>query len=83
MSTNSNAAEAPVPYGFGPLVTECARRGIGRTVAFELARRGLIDTFVIGKKRMVKIASLESLPDRLQQQPAPRAGRRTPSRRGA
>lgn len=78
MSTESIS---PASYGYGPLVTECKRRGISRTVAFDLARRGLVDTFMLGSRRMVKIASLESLPDRLPQphpnpdaNPAPRGG---------
>jgi len=57
-------------YGFGPLVPECKRRGIAKTKAFELASRGLLDTFMIGRKRFVRIASLESLPDRLRGDPA-------------
>lgn len=60
----SNSTER-VSYGYGPLVVECKRRGIGRTMAYELQKRGLIETFALGSKRMVKIASLESLPDRL------------------
>lgn len=52
---------------FGPLVDECNARGIGRTVAFELARDGWIETFNIGRRRYVKIDSLDSLPDRLAQ----------------
>lgn len=58
----TNCGEA---YGFGPLVVECRRRGIGRTKAYELVAAGLLDTFLLGSKRMVKIASLEGLPDRL------------------
>lgn len=61
------AESAAVPYGYGPMIVECKRRGISRTVAFELKKRGLIDTFLIGRKRMVTIASLESLPERLPQ----------------
>lgn len=58
---------APRDYGYGPLAEECARRGITRTLAFRLAREGLVETFIIGKRRMVKISSLESLPDRLKE----------------
>ena len=50
---------------FGPLVETCRAHGIGKTVAFDLAARGLIDTFKIGSRRFVKLASLASLPDRL------------------
>lgn len=53
------------PYGFGPLVEECARRGISKTIAFELVKEGHLSTFTIGRKRYVRIPSLESLPDRL------------------
>ena len=69
MRTNDKTAPelAPAPYGFGPLEVECRRRGIGRTMAYELQKQGLLETFTIGRKRMVKIASLESLPERLQQ----------------
>lgn len=56
----------PAPnYGYGPLVEECARRGISKTVAFDLVKQGHLDTFTIGRKRYVRIPSLESLPDRL------------------
>ena len=55
----------PLAPGFGPLVSVCARYGIGRTLGFELARKGIIETFHVGGKRMVVIASLESLPERL------------------
>lgn len=48
-----------------PLVTACASHGVSRTVAFELARRGLLDTFLIGKRRYVYVNSLKSLPERL------------------
>jgi len=50
---------------YGLLVPECAKRNIQRTTAFRLAREGLIETFLIGRRRYVKIASLDSLPDRL------------------
>jgi hypothetical protein len=50
---------------YAELVKECERWDICRTKAFDYARRGLIDTFVMGRKRYVVIASLESLPERL------------------
>jgi hypothetical protein len=50
---------------FGPLVAECGKVGISRTVAFSLCHRGLLETFQIGKKRFVYLASLRSLPLRL------------------
>lgn len=63
MQTEQDSKGAP--YGYGPLVTECRRRGIGRTMAYDLVKMGLLDTFLLGSKRMVRIDSLESLPDRL------------------
>lgn len=68
MRTSAN--KEPAQYGYGPMVLECQRRGIGRTMAYELHKKGLIETFLIGAKRMVTIASLESLPDRLKQDAA-------------
>lgn len=65
MQQDGSQGTAAVPYGFGPLVEECARRGIGRTVAFELARTKQIETFSIGRRRYVRLRSLETLPDRL------------------
>ncbi len=50
---------------FGPLVETCKRYGINRTTAFRLAQEKLLETFLIGRKRFVYIASLESLPERL------------------
>ena len=51
---------------YGPLVTSCADHGISRTVGFELARKGLLETFTIGTRRYVMLASLRDLPQRLQ-----------------
>lgn len=59
------SSTAPPAYGYGPLVEECARRGISKTVAFDLVKQGHLNTFCIGRKRYVIIRSLESLPDRL------------------
>jgi hypothetical protein len=50
---------------YGPLVQEANARGIGRTVAFQLARDGIIETFNIGRRRFVILESLDSLPQRL------------------
>lgn len=50
---------------FAPLVTACAAHGISRTVAYELSASGLLDTFLIGKRRYVHLDSLHTLPDRL------------------
>jgi hypothetical protein len=50
---------------FGPLVETCKAYGISRTVAFELARKGMLKTFTIGVRRYVHLESLHTLPDRL------------------
>lgn len=50
---------------FGSLVEECRARHIGRTVAFQLARDGLIETFHIGRRVFVMLDSLDGLPERL------------------
>lgn len=50
---------------YRPLVTACGEHGISRTVAFDLARKGLLDTFTIGKRRYVRLESLRTLPDRM------------------
>lgn len=50
---------------FGPLVETCKAHGISRSVAFELARIGLLDTFTIGTRRYVRSESLRTLPERL------------------
>lgn len=50
---------------FGPLVEVCKANGIGRSVAFELASKGVLETFKIGNKRYVTLSSIESLPQRL------------------
>jgi predicted site-specific integrase-resolvase len=50
---------------FRPFVEECRRFGISRSVAYELANKGLLETVSIGKKRYVITESLRTLPDRL------------------
>lgn len=50
---------------FGPLVEECRARGIGRTVAFELARSGTVETFHLGRRVFVMLDSLDALPQTL------------------
>lgn len=54
------------PAHFGPLVECCAAYGIGRTTAFELADKGLLETFKIGTRRYVLLDSLWSLPVKMQ-----------------
>ncbi len=65
MNNRDSLAAPPPSYGYGLLVEECARRGIGRSKAYQLAREGFLETFNIGTRRMVYIASLEELPKRL------------------
>lgn len=50
---------------FASLVPSCRARGIGKTTAHRLAREGLVETFVIGRRRYVLLASLDGLPSRL------------------
>lgn len=50
---------------FRPFIPECTKRGIGKTKAYELAKDGLLETFLIGTKRFVYLDSLGTLPDRL------------------
>lgn len=50
---------------YRPLVTACADYGISRSVAFELARLGKLQTFTIGTRRYVYLDSLRTLPERL------------------
>lgn len=58
MGTRAEAA-------FGPLVEECDKHGISRTVAFELAASGQLQTFKIGSRRYVVLDSLRTLPQRM------------------
>lgn len=57
--------QTETPRTFGGLVAECEKRDIGRTVAFELAADGLLDTFTIGRRRYVYLDSLDTLPQRI------------------
>lgn len=50
---------------FASLVETCREYGISRTIAFELAARGDLETFTIGRRRYVKLESLRTLPERL------------------
>lgn len=55
----------PDRRAFAPLVEACRDHGISRTVAFELAAKGHLDTFAIGRRRYVRLESLRTLPDRI------------------
>lgn len=57
--------ETSTTPAYRPLVEACGEHGISRTVAFDLARKGLLDTFTIGARRYVRLESLRTLPDRL------------------
>lgn len=50
---------------YRPLVEACGDHGISRTVAFDLARNGLLETFTIGTRRYVVLESLRTLPERI------------------
>lgn len=55
----------PLVPAYGSLVAVCAAHDISRSVAFELARKGLLDTFTIGARRYVYTESVRTLPERL------------------
>lgn len=59
MTNTSEARE------FRPFIPEVTKYGIGRTTAYELADKGLIETFLIGRRRYVYLDSLTALPDRI------------------
>lgn len=52
---------------YGPFVKECAKRGIGKSKAYQLANDGLLAFDYVGKTRVVYLDSLLSLPQRLKQ----------------
>jgi len=52
---------------YRPFIEACREYGISRTVAYELANDGLLDTFKLGAKRYVMLESLRTLPDRLRE----------------
>lgn len=60
----------PLSPAYRPLVEACNDHGISRTVAFDLARKGLLDTFTIGKRRYVRLESLRTLPERIAERDA-------------
>lgn len=53
---------------FRPFIPECAKVGIGRSKAYELADEGLLETVLIGRRRFVYLDSLYSLPERVGRQ---------------
>lgn len=50
---------------YGLLTDVCKRYGISKTRAFDLARRKLLDSFMMNGRRYVWISSVESLPSRM------------------
>lgn len=63
---NATEGNPPVtPRDYGPFVKECAKRGIGKSRAYQLANEGLLETDYIGKTRVVYLDSLLTLPWRL------------------
>ena len=52
---------------YGPFVKECAKRGIGKSRAYQLANDGLLETDYVGKSRVVYLDSLLRLPQRLKE----------------
>ena len=50
---------------FAPFIPTCREHGISKTLAYELARDGLLNTFTIGRARYVLTDSLRTLPERL------------------
>ena len=56
---------------FRPFIPECAKVGIGRSKAYQLANAGLLETVRIGKCRYIYLDSLYTLPQRLS---APKQG---------
>lgn len=56
---------APIAPTFAPLVPTCRVHGMGKTRAHELAAAGILETFKLGRTRMVVIESLRTLPERL------------------
>lgn len=52
---------------YRPFIPACAKRGFGKTKAYEFANAGLLDVFKIGSKTYVYLDSLLSLPQRLKE----------------
>ena len=53
---------------FLPFVEACEEHGISRAAAYRLANRGLLETFVLGRRRYVVLESLRTLPERMVRQ---------------
>lgn len=59
---------AGVAPTFAPLVPACEKHGISKTMAFRLAKEGMIETFKIGRRKFVMLDSLAQLPAALAKQ---------------
>jgi len=55
----------PNTPAYRPFLEACREHGISKTVAYELANAGLVETFKLGAKRYVIVESLRTLPERL------------------
>jgi hypothetical protein len=61
---------SPVEPTYAPLVETCAAHGISRTKAFEFANQGLLDTFLLGRRKYVYLQSVRTLPQRMAERQA-------------
>ena len=69
-ATPAGTGTTPVPADsltapYAPFVDACERNHINRTMAYRLQAEGLLETFHIGRRVFVMIASLEALPEKL------------------
>lgn len=55
----------PIAPTFALLTESCAAHGISRSMAYKLIHDGLLDTFIIKRRRYVLLESLRTLPERL------------------
>jgi hypothetical protein len=62
------AEQQQIGPAYGSLVEVCKAHNIGRTTAFSLAARGLLETFQLGTRRYVYLESVRTLPERLKAQ---------------
>lgn len=50
---------------FAPFIPACQAHGVQKTTAYALLADGLLDSFLIGRRRFVRLESLRTLPERL------------------
>ncbi len=65
MGKAPQAAESAADIPFLPFAEAIRQVGISRTVGYELLNKGMFETFKIGGRRYIMLASLRSLPERL------------------